>query len=224
MHNTSLTEEELAALSTTTKLRSSSNPGPTSEVENEADEPVHSSLIELHRLFAGTMSSTLSGLVECEASVRQGRQAKSTYSRFVLGQPIPTCCAVVRSGATDLQFYLTMQPTILYPLMDRMLGCKQSDPIPQRPITEIESGLALILLRQVVAEYGKAWQQALSLDLRVDRIAYNANQLAVLPGSEETYAARYEVSMRHDFGHIEICLPWAATRQIRQRLATSQGS
>lgn len=223
MHDALLTAEELAALRTPAQKVPMGSPrsGPV-QIGNQ--ETPHSSLIELHRSFAQALSSTLSELVDCEIKTRLGRLTTATYAHFVLGQSVPTCCAVVRSAAADLQFYVSIQSSILYPLIDRLLGCKESDPIPKRPITEIEAGLATILFKHVVDDYGKAWQKALSLDLQVDRLAFNAHQIGALPGSEETFAASYEIGMRQDFGHLDICLPWAATRQIRHRLAIGPAS
>jgi flagellar motor switch protein FliM len=219
MHREMLSDEELSALRTPTREIDTS----TSKVAPEVDvESPCQSLKELHRALADSLSSTLSTLIHREVAIGLRDQTLGTYAQFVFSQPIPTCCAIVRAESINLETYFAIQPTIIYPLIDRLLGCKQSDPIPQRPITEIESGLAVILLTEIIGKYNDAWQQALTLDLRIARIEHNVQRLGAMPGSEPTYRARYELRCGSDFGQLEICLPWKATNQIRQRLSAGR--
>ena len=146
-------------------------------------------------------------------------EGKGTYGQFVFGQSIPTCCAVVLARSIDVEFYVAIQPAILYPLIDRMLGAKESDAIPQRPISEIERGLSELILGGVLAEYEDAWRPVLSFDLTLHRIEYNLQRRCALAGSEETYRVRYSVRFGCHAGFVELCLPWRKTQQVRQRLA-----
>lgn len=218
MYREMLSDEELSALRTPANVADKS----VSQIAPTDVEPPCLSLKELHRTMADALSTSLGNLVSREVEVRLRDQSLGTYAQFVFGQPIPTCCAIARAEPINLEMYFAIQPTILYPLIDRLLGCKQSDPIPQRPITEIESGLAEILLTEIVSKYNDAWQQALTLDLTIAWIEHNVQRLGSMAGSEKTYRARYELRSGSDFGQLEICLPWRATNQIRQRLSKSR--
>lgn len=229
MEKEGLTEDEIALLttpspdsqplSTVTEVRDTD----TRDTDiHDAEDLAHSSLLELHRAFAPTLANITTRFAQRNVTVSLRDQSASTYSRFVFGQLVPTCCAVVRATAADLEFWVSIQPSIAYPLVDRMLGSCQSEPVPQRPMSEIEAGLLQILFGELVGSYGDAWQQALSLGLTVDRLVHNVQQLGVLPGSEATWRVRYEVRCGQDYGIVELCLPWASTRQLRQRLAACQ--
>ena len=220
MHREALSDDELAVLSTPT--HGPRAPLPTAHRDADGGNVAHPSLQELHRQFAGSLAVIFSGFANRDIIVRLRDQSNATYSQFVFGQSIPTCCAVIRAEPINLEFYLAVQPTICYPLIDRLLGCRQSDPIPKRPLSEIETGLMLFMMNEIVTKYGDAWQQALSLELQVDRMEHNVQQLGALAGSEQTYRARYGIRSGTDFGQLEVCLPWQATHQIRQRLAASQ--
>lgn len=188
-----------------------------------ADLP-HASLMDLHRDFAEALRLRLSKFARRDVSVLLRDQSSGSYAQFVFGQVVPTCCAVVRARSIDLEFWLAFQPSILYPIMDRMLGSRESDPIPQRPLSEIESGLAMIILNDIITAYGDAWQRALSLELRVERLVHNVQQLGGAAGSEPTWRVRYGLQCGQDFGLLDFCIPWATSQQIRKRLAASHTS
>lgn len=230
MRHAGLTDEELELLTSPSadladavpmagdSLRVASVVGESNEVG--VDLP-HASLMDLHHDFMDELRLRLSGFARRDVAVTLRDQSPGSYAQFVFGQVIPTCCAVVRSHTIDLEFWLAFQPTILYPLMDRMLGSRESDPIPQRPLSEIESGLAMIILNDVVTAYGDAWQRALSLELRIERLSHNVQQLGGAAGSEPIWRVRYGLQCGQDFGVLDFCVPWRASRQIRDRLAAS---
>ena len=183
------------------------------EIENLTPE-----LSELHRTFAQSLASTLTDCLSRNMEVSLRHDGVSTYSQFVFGQPVPCCCAIVASETAKFEFFVSISPTILFPMLDRLVGAGESDPIPQRPITEIERGLIEVLLAQVIAVYEDAWRPVLALNLNLSRLEHNIQQSHLLSGSEATYRTRYDVRLDAFSGFIEFCLPWEASKQLRQRL------
>ena len=177
------------------------------------------SLVDLHLNFAAVLGEALSEMTHRKVSSRMRDEWLGTYAEFVFGQPTPTCCAVIKSKVRELEFYLAIDPKILFPLLDRLLGSKSTEPIPRRPLSEIERTVSRLLIEEVMSRYAATWEHTLSLELAVDRIEHNLQQMSGLRGSDSAYITRYEVACDSDFGLIELCLPWKTTEQIRQRLA-----
>lgn len=228
-----LSEAELQALKTPASSRPLDRPDQPVDpkldsndklVLETADEATHQALGELHRNFAAAMSGVFSDITKRDVEVRLRDDGKGTYAQFVFGQPIPTCCAIVTARSIDVEFFISIQPSILYPLIDQMLGTVEAEPIPQRPLSEIERGLVEVMLQGVFAKYEDAWRQVLSFDLVLDRFEHNLQQNLAMGGSEATYRARYSVRCGSHTGIVEFCLPWQPTQQVRQRLATRPSS
>ena len=220
MQNEGLSPEELELLSTPTIVSSPPNSSPPAPSRGVSDPP-HPSLLELHRELAGSFGDELTEAAQRSVGVTLREQMVGSYAQFVFGQPNPTFCSVIRSRASELEFWFTIQPTVLYPLIDRLLGCRESDPVPQRPLSEIETALAGLLVERLIARYGEAWRRALSLELEVDRIATNVQLLSAAAGSAEVWRTRFAVRCGQDFGYLEVAFPWADTHQLRQRLAAT---
>lgn len=218
MDRESLTDEEMRLLHTPSLVSDALTTPTTPNLFLPKQDP---SLVHLHLEFASSLGDVLSKMTHRQVTARLRDEWLGTYSEFVFGQPVPTCCAVIKSRVHGLEFYLVTDSKILFPLLDRLLGSKTIEPIPQRPLSEIERTVSRLLIEEIVNQYAAAWQHSLSLDPTVDRIEHNLQQMVGLHGSETTYNVRYEVSFDGAFGLLELCLPWQKTDQIRQRLAVS---
>ena len=70
-----------------------------------------------------------------------------TYSEFVFSLENPTCFNLLKAEPLEGNLILDINPSILYPIIDRLLGGgKEAGPLARRPLTEIE-------LRLVVADH-----------------------------------------------------------------------
>lgn len=215
-----LTGDELRILRTPSATAKSS---PTRLLDEQAIAAPRqdASLVELHTEFTPVLGAAISEMTHKKVRSRMRDEWIGTYSEFVFGQPLPTCCAVILSKVQELEFYLTIDPKILFPSLDSLFGTKSVEPIPTRPLSEIERTVTRLLIEEIVSRYAATWQHTLSLDLSVDRIEHNVQQMSAMRGSDTVYIVRYEVTIAAEFGLIELCLPWQTTSQIRQRLAAS---
>lgn len=218
MHREILTAEELKVLASPTQQEVAASAPPV-EPTDRAAANAQKALAELHDSFATTASGALTKIIGRDVQCRLREAVSATFGQFVFAQLVPTCCAVVRAEPIRLEFYLAIEPTVMYPMLDRMLGAKLVDPPPQRPMTEIERGVATLMMNELLAGYSRALQSALSLECHVDRLEHNAQRLKGLPGGEPTYLATYDLRCDADHGRLSICLPWQGTQQIRERLA-----
>lgn len=192
MYREILSEEELTVLSTSTKHDSGVSCSPADSLESSSTIE-HKALAELHDGFATRLAEAFGKIANREVHCRLRKTVRATFGQFIFAQTIPTCCAVVRAEPIQLEFYLAIQPTVLYPMMDRMLGARSVEPSPQRPMTEIERTVAMLIINELLTRYSRALQHALSLEFSVDRLEHNAQQLDGLPGGEPTYLAAYDL-------------------------------
>ena len=62
-----------------------------------------------------------------------------TYSEFVFSLENPTCFNLLRAEPLEGNLILDINPSILYPIIDRLLGGgREPGPLARRPLTEIE--------------------------------------------------------------------------------------
>src|SRR5688500_16942432 len=62
-----------------------------------------------------------------------------TYSEFIFSLENPTCFNVLQANPLEGNLILDINPAILYPIIDRLLGGgRETGPLARRPLTEIE--------------------------------------------------------------------------------------
>ena len=62
-----------------------------------------------------------------------------TYSEFVFSLENPTCFNLLKAEPLEGNLILDINPSILYPIIDRLLGGgREAGPLARRPLTEIE--------------------------------------------------------------------------------------
>src|SRR4029077_19885612 len=97
------------------------------------------SLQTMHEGFGRNFGAALSALLRSIVEVKLTSVDQLTYSEFVFSLENPTCFNLLTAEPLEGNLILDINPSILYPIMDRLLGGgRDTGPIARRPLTEIE--------------------------------------------------------------------------------------
>src|SRR5688500_14598017 len=80
------------------------------------------SLQSLHEGFGRNFGAALSALLRMIVEVKLTSVDQLTYSEFVFSLENPTCFNLLRAEPLEGHLILDINPSILYPIMDRLLG------------------------------------------------------------------------------------------------------
>src|SRR6185503_10401292 len=107
-------------------------------------------LQSLHEGFGRNFGAALSALLRSIIEVKLTSVDQLTYGEFVFSLENPTCFNVLAAEPLEGNLILDVNPSILYPIIDRMLGGgKDANAATRRPLTEIE----LRLVSRITTEY-----------------------------------------------------------------------
>ena len=76
----------------------------------------------LHEGFSRNFGAALSGLLRSIVEVKLTSVDQLTYSEFVFSLENPTCFNLLRAEPLEGNLILDINPSILYPIIDRLLG------------------------------------------------------------------------------------------------------
>jgi flagellar motor switch protein FliM len=162
----------------------------------------------LHEGVARNFGAALSALLRTPVGVTLGSVDQSTYGQFAYGVETPACFYVLKADALNDRAMLDIEPSILQPLIDRLLGGAGDDGLPpERPLTEIEWCLATRIVRLFLQECRAAWQNVLDLTLEVLQTESNPRLLRALPADEPVVLMAFRVTMGELWGDVRFCLP-----------------
>jgi flagellar motor switch protein FliM len=179
-------------------------------------------LQSLHEGFGRNFGAALSALLRSIVEVKLTSVDQLTYGEFVFSLENPTCFNLIRAEPLEGHLILDINPAILYPIIDRLLGGgKDAGPVSRRPLTEIELRLVGRITSLFLQELKHAWNGLLPLKLSVDRVESNPQLVQIVPPNEVVVLISFELLLGELRGMINLCIPFNAIERVSSRLANN---
>lgn len=179
-------------------------------------------LQSLHEGFGRNFGAALSALLRSIVEVKLTSVDQLTYSEFVFSLENPTCFNLLRAEPLEGNLILDLNPSILYPIIDRLLGGgKDGGQIARRPLTEIELRLVNRITSLFLQELKHAWENVLTLKLSVERVESNPQLVQIVPPNEVVILVSFEVAMGELRGMINLCIPFNSIERVSSKLAAN---
>lgn len=180
------------------------------------------SLQTLHEGFARNFAAKISALMRCMVEVKLTSVDQLTYSEFVFSLENPTCFNLIRATPLEGNVVLDINPSILYPIIDRLLGGgKEPSPVARRPLTAIELRLVGRITRLFLDELKHAWENVVTLELEVERIESNPQLAQILPPNEVVVLISFELTIQDLRGMMNLCIPFNSIERISSQLSSN---
>jgi flagellar motor switch protein FliM len=179
-------------------------------------------LQSLHEGFSRNFGAALSALLRSIVEVKLTSVDQLTYSEFVFSLENPTCFNLLRAEPLEGNLILDINPAILYPIIDRLLGGgKDSGPLVRRPLTEIELRLVSRISNLFLQELARAWENVIALKLQVERVESNPQLVQIVPPNEVVVLISFELTLGDVRGMINLCIPFNSIERIGNKLSSN---
>jgi flagellar motor switch protein FliM len=169
----------------------------------------------LHEFFARNLSGSLSSYLRAIVEVRLVSVEELAYSEFIMSLPSPTCFNILSCEPLDGNMVLEINPTIIYPIIDRLLGGGKSyTTIPDRPLTEIELNLVNTLLDRALEQLKACWTNIKVIDFKVTQTESNPLLMQVIAPNEPVVLICFEMTMGEFTGTMNFCIPYRVIEPV----------
>ena len=176
----------------------------------------------MHEGFGRNFGAALSALLRTIVDVKLTSVDQLTYSEFVFSLENPTCFNLINAEPLEGQLILDINPSILFPIIDRLLGGSTSGQAPaRRPLTEIELRLVSRITNLFLTEMQHAWENVLTLELSVDRVESNPQLVQIIPANEVVILVSFELSVGETRGMVNLCIPFNSIERISHKLSAN---
>jgi flagellar motor switch protein FliM len=180
------------------------------------------SLQSLHEGFGRNFGAALSALLRSIVEVKLTSVDQLTYSEFVFSLENPTCFNLLTAEPLEGHLILDINPSILYPIVDRLLGGgKEIGPAARRPLTEIELRLVSRITGLFLKELRHAWENVLDLTLAVVRVESNPQLVQIVPPNEVVVLISFELTIGDVRGMMNLCIPFNSIERIGSKLTAN---
>ncbi|MCG8584576.1 MAG: flagellar motor switch protein FliM [Pirellulales bacterium] len=176
----------------------------------------------LHEGFGRNFGAALSALLRGVVEVKLTSVDQLTYSEFVFSLENPTCFNLLKAEPLEGNIILDINPSILYPIIDRLLGGgRESGPLARRPLTEIELRLVTRITDLFLKELKHAWENVVELGLSVERVESNPQLVQIVPPNEVVVLISFELTVGDTRGMMNLCIPFNAIERIGNKLSAN---
>ena len=179
----------------------------------------------LHEGFGRNFGAALSALLRSIVEVKLTSVDQLTYSEFVFSLENPTCFNLLRADPLEGNLILDINPSILYPIIDRLLGGgREGGPLARRPLTEIELRLVARITGLFLDELHHAWENVLDLNFEVVQVESNPQLVQIVPPNEVVVLISFELTIGDIRGMMNLCIPYNSIERIGGKLSANTWS
>ena len=176
----------------------------------------------MHEGFGRNLGAALSALLRSIVEVKLTSVDQLTYSEFVFSLENPTCFNLLKAEPLEGNLILDINPSILYPIIDRMLGGgRETAAAARRPLTEIELRLVSRITGLFLVEMRHAWENVFDLKLSVVQVESNPQLVQIVPPNEVVVLISFEITIGDVRGMMNLCIPFNSIERIGGKLSAN---
>jgi flagellar motor switch protein FliM len=176
----------------------------------------------LHEGFGRKFAAGLSGMLRTNVEVKLTSVDQLTYSEFIFSLDNPTCFNLLRADPLEGNLILDINPSILFPMIDRLLGGgREGTLVARRPLTDIELRLVRRVTDMFLKEMTAAWENIVELNLSVIQTESNPQLIQIVPPNEVVVIVCFEVALIEVRGIINLCIPYNAFERVGSKLGST---
>ncbi len=213
------------------------------EIETEQEEVVDPSVVRSYDLtgqegvidqrlptlematekFARIFRSTLSSLLKKIVSTSGVTVSVVKYGSFVKTIPVPASLHIFQLKPLGGSALMVIEPQIAFTLIDLIFGGsgRETYKVEGRDFTLIENNLIKRIALNALADFEKAWDAIIKLDIVYQRSETNPQFAQIVMPSDVVVLMQFEVDMGFSSGDMTVCIPYSTIEPIRDKLHVS---
>ncbi len=171
---------------------------------------------KMARNLASEMSATLRSIIEIHLQAVD----QMTYGEFLMSLPSPTSFNVFSIRPLDGSAILEINPSIVFPMIDRLLGGKGDAYDTERELSDIELTLLDNVLKVIMSKLKESWGPIVEMIPVIESKESSPNVIQIVAQNEIVVMVVLEISIGETSGMINLAYPVIYLESILSRLAS----
>ena len=173
----------------------------------------------IHDKMVRTLSAQISSVMRSIVEIQLHSVDQMTYGEFLMSLPSPTSFNVFSVKPLEGSGVLEINPSIAFPMVDRLLGGKGEAYDSSRDFSDIELNLLDTILRVIMQNLKEAWAPVTELYPMVEAKESSPNVIQIVAQNEIVVMVVMEIIIGHTSGMMNICYPVIALEPVLPKLA-----
>ncbi len=174
----------------------------------------------IHDKMARSLSSQISSIMRSIVEIQLHSVDQMTYGEFLMSLPNPTSFNVFSMKPLEGNGILEINPSIAFPMLDRLLGGKGEPFETTREFSDIELSLFETILRVMMSTLKEAWGPVTDLYPNIESKESSPNVVQIVAQNEIVVMVVMEIIIGHSSGMMNICYPVISLEPVLPKLAS----
>jgi flagellar motor switch protein FliM len=175
------------------------------------------SLTLLHDDFARNFSSSLSAYLRAFVEVSLASVEQRAYGEFLKVLPDPTLFSSIGLRPLDGNMALELNPNLVFPMIDMLLGGPGNVLAEARNLTEIEMHIIEGVINLAMRDLKEAWRPIMEMDFYLEGAGAKPQMFQIVSGGETVVTIGLDIRVGENAGTMNICIPSRILKVIRSR-------
>jgi len=174
----------------------------------------------VHDKMARSLASQISAIMRSIVEIQLHSVDQMTYGEFLMSLPNPTSFNVFSVKPLEGSGVIEINPSIAFPMLDRLLGGKGEPFDASREFSDIELSLFETILRVMMSTLKEAWGPVMDIYPTVESKESSPNVVQIVAQNEIVVMVVMEIIIGHSSGMMNICYPVIALEPVLPKLAS----
>jgi flagellar motor switch protein FliM len=172
------------------------------------------SLHFVHDRFARNCSSSISAYLRTVVEITLENIVQTSYAEFLTTVSDPTCYAALALRPLDGVAALEINPAVVFPFIDRLLGGAGKGLPSIRPMTEIEQSIVQSILKLIVDNLKESWKPVYAIDFLLTSVETHPHMVQITAPNEMIVHFQFQIRMRDTISKMHLAMPTLALEPI----------
>lgn len=174
----------------------------------------------VHDKMARSLASQISAIMRSIVEIQLHSVDQMTYGEFLMSLPNPTSFNVYSMKPLEGNGVIEINPSIAFPMLDRLLGGKGEPFDASREFSDIELSLFETILRVMMNTLKEAWGPVMEIFPSIENKESSPNVVQIVAQNEIVVMVVMEIIIGHSSGMMNICYPVISLEPILPKLAS----
>jgi flagellar motor switch protein FliM len=171
----------------------------------------------LHEHFGRNFAASLSAYLRAFVDVTISSMDQISYSTFIKSLSDPTLFASLGMRPLDGNIALELNPSLVFPMIDMILGGPGRATSENRNLTEIELNIIDGVLKLAMRDLTEAWHPVMDLEFFLEGKGTKAQMFQIVSPAEAVIAVHLELKIGDNLGMMNLCIPSRILKMLRNK-------
>ena len=172
----------------------------------------------IHESFARLIGTDISTRLRMGVNTTILPVIQETFEEFVGSIFPPTFITIFRSDSLDGEAMLQIDLSIVFSILDRLLGGNGAPLSTLRQLTDVEKQIMQKIMVGIIDRLREAWINVVDLMPVIELVESNPQYAQIVPPNDVVVTVKIEISILDTTGNLKLCIPYNTLESITHKL------